>query len=221
MNATTANGRASLDEHRPAERLDERHRGDRPHEHARVEEEAHDAVHPAEQFSGDALLQRRLPAGLIERRRGGADEEQRRAPERGHRPARRRRAGSPRARKPSAMPRAPMVRGVQRSRTRLPATPPAPTARVEPADVGRVTEALRSGDDQHRLQRRDRGGTTEERGRESPKHRVARHDTDGAFAMLAPAATRSDGRPNPEREHQHHRRRQSSRHRRRRAPRAG
>ena len=73
-----------------------------------------------------------------------------------------------------------MVRGVQRSSTTLPATPPRADRRIEPSDVGRLPEAFRRGDHEHRLECGDRRGAAEERRRERAEHRVAGHDGGGA-----------------------------------------
>ena len=76
MKATTATAALPSTRTRPAKRLDERDCCDGADEHARVEEQAHQTVHPAEQFGRNTLLQRGLPARLIERRGGGAEEQQ-------------------------------------------------------------------------------------------------------------------------------------------------
>ena len=78
-----------------------------------------------------------------------------------------------------AMPRALMVRGVQRSSTSASNHPAGADCGIEPADIGGMPEAVRRRDDEHRLECRDRHGAAEERRRQRAKHRVAAHDRGG------------------------------------------
>ena len=191
-NATTETACRAEHERCPADRLDEHHRDDGSNQHARVEEQAHHAIDPAEHLGRDALLERRLTACLVERRGRGADDQQ----------AERRDQSADHSEKPDgcdleqeADRDAPGADGARDPAQEQDASgdPTGADGRVEPPNIGGLPEAIGRGNDQYRLERGDGGRAAEERGGQGPQHRIAGHDGGGAGSIARPPGSRATG----------------------------